>query len=456
MVLKMNTKNFFTNKKLIYWIIFILYAILNFIFLLNHEPWRDEVHSWLMAKELSIPELIVESRYDGHPILWHLILMPFAKLNFPIITLNLISYIVLLVTVWLFLFKTDVNFIIKVFATFTIPYTYIYSCISRNYCLILLLLVIIAILYPKRHKIPILYSIPICFLIHTHSLSWGIVAGLTITFYFLEIYLYFKKKNTANIKHILIGLGLIVINTILVVLQLFGTSNPDYMANSSSVVMDYTTISLILLAFCLIFTFFSGKKCLKEFVILLCGIGFQIFVYLTFYSSIMFQRQILIYVLFLFYIMILPKQNIKNFLQNSLVAFFIIFTLVCGYKEFSSYLTQDFSKPYSCAKEMASYINENIPDNTTILIDNSVIGQTIIPYLKPSISFYDIEHNKYVDCANTSHDYKKLAEVLSNSDMLSGNYIIICNNSFDLGQENLIYYTDSAIINENYYLYYFN
>ena len=170
----------------------------------------------------------------------------------------------------------------------------------------------------------------------------------------------------------------------------------------------------------------------------------------------MFQRQMLIYVLFLFYIMLLPKQNIKYFLQNSLVVFFIIFTLVCGYKEFSSYLTQDFSKPYSCAKEMASYINENIPDNTTILIDNSVIGQTIIPYLKPSISFYDIEHNKYVDCANTSHDYKKLAEVLSNSDMLSGNYIIICNNSFDLGQENLIYYTDSAIINENYYLYYFN
>lgn len=450
----MNFKKIFNNKNLIYWIIFILYAILNFILLLKHEPWRDEIHSWLMAKELSIPELIFESRYDGHPILWHLILMPFAKLNFPIFTLNLISYIILLITVWLFLFKTNVNFVIKVFATFTIPFTYIYSCISRNYCLILLLLVIIAILYPKRHKIPILYSIPICFLIHTHSLAWGIVAGLTITFHFLEIYLYFKKKNNSNIKHVIIGLSFIVINTLLIILELFGTSNPDYSVNTNSdKVFSLLIQSFIIFIFALIFTLSMGKKYIKEFLVLVISLGFQLFVYYTFYSSVIFQRQMLVFVVLLFYIMLLPKTT-KIYSQLAIVAFFVVFVFINGYKVFSVYLSLDIKRPFSCAQEMANYINKNVPENTTILIDNSVIGQSIIPYLKPSISFYDIEHDKYVDCANTSHNYKKLSEIFKNQSILLDKYIIICNNQFKLNQNNLLYYTNSAIINENYYLYY--
>ena len=102
------------NKETIFKIIiFILYAIFNFILLLKHEPWRDEIHAWLMAKVYSIPELFAASRFDGHPILWHLILMPFAKLNFPIITLNIISYILVMVSAYLFLFKTNFSILFK-------------------------------------------------------------------------------------------------------------------------------------------------------------------------------------------------------------------------------------------------------------------------------------------------------------------------------------------------------
>ena len=96
------------NKKILYGGIFALYAVINLILVLLHEPWRDEIHAWLMAKQLSIVDLFHESRFDGHPILWHLLLMPFAKLNFPIITLNMISYLILLISTWVFLFKTEI------------------------------------------------------------------------------------------------------------------------------------------------------------------------------------------------------------------------------------------------------------------------------------------------------------------------------------------------------------
>ena len=100
----MNLKDFYkNNKKVIYWTIFVLYGIINLILTFLHEPWRDEIHAWLMAKELSVVDLFLESKFDGHPILWHLLLMPFAKLNFPIITLNLISFIIMLISAWLFL-----------------------------------------------------------------------------------------------------------------------------------------------------------------------------------------------------------------------------------------------------------------------------------------------------------------------------------------------------------------
>ncbi len=455
----MNIKNFFKNKKVIYWSIFFLYGIINLIFVLLHEPWRDELHAWIMAKNLSIPELISESRFDGHPVLWHLILMPFAKLDFPIITLNLISYIIILISVWLFLFKTKSPIIVKIFATFLIPFTYTYNAISRNYCLILFFLVIIAIMYPKRFKTPILYSIPICFLIHTHSLAWGLVAGLTITFHFSEIYLWFKNKsNNSNIKHVIIGLILIALNTIFVVLELFGSGNPLYSTGFSNVILNFILIVSGILAIISIFTFFVFKSNYKELAILFFGFAFQICVYLLFYSSILFQRQMLIYVLLLFYIMLIFSDE-KNLIKSKKFAFSYLFIIACiifGLNSFLDYAVSDITKPFSTAIEMSNYIKENVPKNSTILVIDSVIGQSLIPYLGDDYILYDIEHNIPIDCANVYHDFEVLANIVDNINDYSGNYILTCNNSFDLSDScTLLYNTfKTAIIHEDYTLYY--
>lgn len=269
----MNKQKIF-NKKNVCWFIFILYSILNLILMLRHEPWRDEIHAWLMAKELSIPELIVESRFDGHPILWHLLLMPFAKFGFPIITLNIIGYVIVLISVWLFLFKTDLPLPFKAIVSFTIPFTYTFSAISRNYSLIILLFMLITTLYNKRNEKPILYSILIALLVHTHSLAWGLVAGLTITFHFYEIILYFKHKNNVSIKKIILGLSIIAISTILVVLELYGTSNTDYGVGNNPFITYCIKIMLGMLFVPLLFSIIS-KSNYKEFLIFFFRICFS-------------------------------------------------------------------------------------------------------------------------------------------------------------------------------------
>ena len=74
------------------------YLAFNGLLLARHEPWRDEANVWLMARELSPAGLFAEIRYQGHPCLWYLIVMPFAKLGLPFRSIGFISYSIMAVT----------------------------------------------------------------------------------------------------------------------------------------------------------------------------------------------------------------------------------------------------------------------------------------------------------------------------------------------------------------------
>lgn len=62
----------------------IVYAVITFCCVYFHEQWKDEAQSWLLAKNLNFVELINQMKYEGHPLLWYIIIMPFAKLRFSI------------------------------------------------------------------------------------------------------------------------------------------------------------------------------------------------------------------------------------------------------------------------------------------------------------------------------------------------------------------------------------
>ena len=443
----------FDNKKVLNYFILIIYALINLVLLLNHEPWRDEVHAWLMAKELSIPQLISASRFDGHPILWHLILMPFAKLNFPIITLNIISYTIMLVSVWILLFKTNLSTFFKAIIVFTIPFTYSFSVISRNYCLIVLVFMLIANIYDKRQEKPILYSVLIALLVHTHSLAWGLVAGLTISFHFYEIIMYIKNKsNTTNIKKVLLGLGIIVMSTILVVLELYGSTNTDFIVGFNSYIIRCMIIMFSMVIIALIISIINNSY-YKEFIVLSLGFAFQVLIYTTFYSPISFQRFILIFTFLLFYIILLSQIKLEKKKLNLVCIVYLLYICVFSFSIFTDYINTDLQYPYSSAQEMASYINENLPDNSTILIDASIIGQSIIPYLD-SAKLYDITYEEFVDCANVSNNQIKIRNAINNiSKKYSDNYLIICNHLIDLDYD-VVFETKTSITNEIYTLYY--
>ena len=118
-------------------IIILIYATITFIItFIFHEKWRDEAQAWLISRDLNIFQIIKQMSYEGHPPVWHIILLPFAKLGFPYITESFISWIIMVITACIVFFKLPFKKEIKILVLLTFPFLYLYPTISRSYCLI--------------------------------------------------------------------------------------------------------------------------------------------------------------------------------------------------------------------------------------------------------------------------------------------------------------------------------
>jgi len=62
------------------WLAVAGYAVALALLLARHEPWRDEIQAWLLARDSpTLGDLWRNTRYEGHPLLWHLLLWLLAR-----------------------------------------------------------------------------------------------------------------------------------------------------------------------------------------------------------------------------------------------------------------------------------------------------------------------------------------------------------------------------------------
>lgn len=151
--------------------IFIAYILFNGILLWNHEPWRDEANVWLMARDLSPLQLLKEIKYQGHPCLWYFLVMPFAKIGLPFRTIGILSTAIMGVTAWFYLQKAPQWLWVKALVVFSPVFTYFYPTIARNYCLIALILILLAWNYPERNTHPVRYGILLGLLVQADTIA---------------------------------------------------------------------------------------------------------------------------------------------------------------------------------------------------------------------------------------------------------------------------------------------
>jgi hypothetical protein len=164
--------------------VLVLYAGLVLFGALHHELWRDEAQAWLVARDLSIPDILRNAPHEGSPVLWHLLNVPLAKGGFPCWSQKALSLAVAVAGAGIFLFFAPFPRLLKVAAVFSYLLAYEYAVIARSYGLSVLLLFGAAALEGKKFEQPLLYGAVLFCLANTnvHSLVPALVLCLLFLF----------------------------------------------------------------------------------------------------------------------------------------------------------------------------------------------------------------------------------------------------------------------------------
>ncbi len=142
----------------------------------------DEAEAWQIARSVTLKTLFLETtHYEGHPPLWHLILMPLAKAGAPYeLSLSLVSLAFMGTAVFLILWRAPFPRLVRLLLPFTYFFFYQYGVISRVYCVLTLAFVLLAIVYRSRNERPGRYVAALILMCVTLAYGLVIAGGLAL------------------------------------------------------------------------------------------------------------------------------------------------------------------------------------------------------------------------------------------------------------------------------------
>lgn len=168
------------------WGMWVAVGVASLALVARHEPWRDELHTWLVTRDLTVGRLWHEMRWEGHVMLWQLVLHPFARLGAPVWTLGAVSWAINWATLAFFAKKAPFGAAEKAVAMAAVPFAYLNPVVSRCYVLVPPVLFGLAALWNKRDERPVLFGVLVALLANTHLYLEG-TAGL--------VFLVFAREN---------------------------------------------------------------------------------------------------------------------------------------------------------------------------------------------------------------------------------------------------------------------
>lgn len=387
---------------------FLVYLILLFTAVANHEPWMDEAQAWLLVKDVSLTDLFVKYlRYEGSPGLWHLILMLPAKIGLPYYTINILSATFSAIGVWLFMRYSPFRLLIKLLLPFSYFIFFQYGVVARSYCLIPPLLFLIAILYNRKLEKPFTFFLLLCLFANISAHTFLISCCLA----FIHSLDFFKNwrslQKPGRIKTI-VAFAIFGAMLIAIVLMLLPPSDQIFARQANGTLQNflYTPtmvagsltynelgymgwVHQVISAVIFIATlwwFFTKKTAtvyLLPLVVILC------------FSAIVYRNvwhQGILFFLWMFVLWLSfdkdDSQINASFRKN--VVYMI--ALVLGVQIFWTIksFTYDLNKNYSASHQVASYIKENNLQNGKIFITGWK-SIAVLPYFDRNI-FYNLNN----------------------------------------------------------------
>jgi hypothetical protein len=135
------------------YIVVLLFFFFGLLGIIKHEMWRDELQAWLIARDsLSLPDLLFNMRYEGHPPVWHILLFFITRLTDQTFFMQLLHLITATLGIGVFVMFAPFPKVQKVLFAFGFFPSYMYAVISRGYALGILFIFIFCAMFSKPAK----------------------------------------------------------------------------------------------------------------------------------------------------------------------------------------------------------------------------------------------------------------------------------------------------------------
>ncbi len=419
--------------------VFVGYPIFNGILLIRHELWRDEANVWLMARELSPLQLFREIKYQGHPCLWYLLVMPFAKMGFPFRIIGILSLSAMSVAAGLFLRKAPFGAFVKAVCVFSPIFTYFYADIARNYCLIALLLMLLAWNYPGRNEKSIRYGIFLGLLVQSDTIAIAPAGMISLMWMWENITVFLKRKDFRPVKKMLSGLWIPLASFLLWIAQFYQVSaSPEFqisrfgfrevleeVRNYSFWILERLSgqgQSLCRVLLVLFIVFFvvvsarigdSGVFCVMTASFLFEAV-FSVVVYQLHYWHFIALCFVLIWAVWVLYVQREKKRKGDRISGAALAGLQILLLIFAGFmmlqwnsEDENSNLDNALHGLYSDGVYTAKYIGENISPDEIIVSANVAMASTVQAYLPADYQFYFAGNGKIATYADYSEDQSR-------------------------------------------------
>ena len=216
------------------WFVFILFVAVYVVITIFHEPWFDEAQAWQIAKCANWKEILFEIPHlEGHPPLWHLILMIPAKLGVPFeIGLKSVGLIISTFATYLMLFQSKLPRLVRILIPFTYFFFYQYGIVVRPYGLMLVVLLMVGMNLTQEQNHPWRLTLLLGLLCCTSAYGILFAGGISICIVW-DIY---REKGICGLLKELVrdsrtkSLLLLLIFAIILILQIL-PSNDAYAIN---------------------------------------------------------------------------------------------------------------------------------------------------------------------------------------------------------------------------------
>ncbi len=482
----------------------------------HHEMWRDEIQAWLLARDSSsVFELFTHLKYEGHPGLWHLTLMPLTRITPAPVIMQVFHLLIAVLTVYLFVRYAPFNRFQKFLFCFGYFVVYEYAILARNYALGFLLITILCILFSKRYRHFIWIGCVLFLLAHTsvHALILTLSIGLALCFEYFWRNRFFKSvteeiQAIKDKRPIWIGFALIGIGIITSVLQLNPPSDTGFavewkftydLGEVGKVIKLVSRALLPIPAFSLNFwnkhqletyTFFQSiqvpfccflivcsilflfRRPTALFIYLLATLGLLVFFYIKYYGSMRHHGFLFITFLMTCWIqkdcpgITFHFKNLNVFLTR-LFSGFVTFIFFCQFIGGVTAIILEERYVFSYGKQVAEYIRAKGIEDLTMVGERDFAASTIVGYLEKDEIYY-VQGSRFGsfvkwDSARMPNVRVPNDQVLEEANTLrtrtSQDILIIMNRSLApnlITQHNLTVlgeFTGSIVNDEGFYLY---